>query len=49
MRDRTFHLSTMLLGLGLNIYPRSGDENLMNTPAARHKSGCKYKKSKCLK
>ncbi|TYI34304.1 hypothetical protein ES332_A04G192500v1 [Gossypium tomentosum] len=21
----------------------------MNTPSARHKSGCKYKKSKCLK
>ncbi|TYI63415.1 hypothetical protein E1A91_D09G015800v1, partial [Gossypium mustelinum] len=28
---------------------RQGDENLMNTPSARHKRGCKCKRSKCLK
>ncbi|KAL1151081.1 hypothetical protein V6Z11_A09G016800 [Gossypium hirsutum] len=27
----------------------TGDENLMNTPSARHKRGCKCKRSKCLK
>ncbi|TYH23275.1 hypothetical protein ES288_A03G001000v1 [Gossypium darwinii] len=38
-----------ILCLIFDIKLNCGDENLMNTPAARHKSGCKYKKSKCLK